>query len=40
MVDTFLLPLGPGLVEARGIGAGMNVLDVAAGTGNASDSGG
>ncbi len=36
MVDTFLLPLGPRLVEACGIGEGMRVLDVAAGTGNAS----
>jgi len=36
MVETFLLPLGPRLVEASGIGAGMRVLDVAAGTGNAS----
>jgi SAM-dependent methyltransferase len=36
MVDAFLLPLGPRLVEACGIGAGMRVLDVAAGTGNAS----
>ena len=36
MVDTFLLPLGPRLVEAAGIAAGMRVLDVAAGTGNAS----
>jgi SAM-dependent methyltransferase len=36
MVETFLLPLGPRLVEACGIGLGMNVLDVAAGTGNAS----
>lgn len=36
MVETFLLPLGPRLVEACGIGPGMNVLDVAAGTGNAS----
>ncbi|HEY9417497.1 MAG TPA: class I SAM-dependent methyltransferase [Pseudonocardia sp.] len=36
MVTTFLLPLGPVLVEACGIGAGMTVLDVAAGTGNAS----
>ena len=35
MVDTFLLPLGPQLVEACGIGPGMQVLDVAAGTGNA-----
>ena len=30
------MPLGPRLVEACGIGAGMSVLDVAAGTGNAS----
>jgi len=36
MVETFLLPLGPQLVEACGIQAGMSVLDVAAGTGNAS----
>jgi SAM-dependent methyltransferase len=36
MVETFLLPLGPTLVEACGIGLGMTVLDVAAGTGNAS----
>jgi SAM-dependent methyltransferase len=36
MVDTFLLPLGPRLVEACGIGPGQVVLDVAAGTGNAS----
>jgi SAM-dependent methyltransferase len=36
MVETFLLPLGPRLVEAAGIGPGMGVLDVAAGTGNAS----
>ena len=36
MVETFLLPLGPRLVEAAGIGAGLQVLDVAAGTGNAS----
>src|SRR5918998_141417 len=36
MVDTFLLPLGPVLVEAAGISDGMKVLDVAAGTGNAS----
>jgi SAM-dependent methyltransferase len=36
MVDTFLLPLGPRLVEACGVGPGMTVLDVAAGTGNAS----
>jgi SAM-dependent methyltransferase len=36
MVETFLLPLGPRLVEAAGIGPGMSVLDVAAGTGNAA----
>jgi SAM-dependent methyltransferase len=36
MVETFLLPLGPRLVEACGIGRGDSVLDVAAGTGNAS----
>ena len=36
MVETFLLPLGPRLVEACEIEAGMRVLDVAAGTGNAS----
>lgn len=36
MVETFLLPLGPRLVEAAGIEAGQRVLDVAAGTGNAS----
>ena len=36
MVETFLLPLGPRLVEAAGIGPGMKVLDVAAGTGTAS----
>jgi SAM-dependent methyltransferase len=36
MVETFLLPLGPRLVSACGIGPGMSVLDVAAGTGNAS----
>jgi SAM-dependent methyltransferase len=36
MVETFLLPLGPRLVEACGIGSGMRVLDVAAGTGNAA----
>jgi len=36
MVDTFLLPLGPRLVRACGIGPGMRVLDVAAGTGNAA----
>jgi SAM-dependent methyltransferase len=36
MVETFLLPLGPRLVKASGIGPDMRVLDVAAGTGNAS----
>jgi len=36
MVETFLLPLGPRLVDAAGIEPGMRVLDVAAGTGNAS----
>jgi SAM-dependent methyltransferase len=36
MVETFLLPLGPRLVEACGIEEGMRVLDVAAGTGNSS----
>jgi SAM-dependent methyltransferase len=36
MVETFLLPLGPRLVEAAGIGDGDRVLDVASGTGNAA----
>ena len=36
MVETFLLPLGPRLVEACGIESGLRVLDVAAGTGNAA----
>ena len=36
MVEAFLLPLGPRLVDACQIGPGMRVLDVAAGTGNAS----
>jgi SAM-dependent methyltransferase len=36
MVETFLLPLGPRLVEAAGIRPGMRVLDIAAGSGNAS----
>jgi SAM-dependent methyltransferase len=36
MVDTFLLPLGPRLVEACGITSGVRVLDVASGTGNAA----
>src|SRR5215217_8149530 len=36
MVETWLLPLGPRLVDACAIGSGMRVLDVGAGTGNAS----
>jgi SAM-dependent methyltransferase len=36
MVESWLLPLGPRLVEACAIGPGLRVLDVAAGTGNAS----
>lgn len=36
MVEDYLLPLGPRLVEACGIGPGADVLDVAAGTGNAA----
>ena len=36
MVETFLLPLGPRLVRASGMGPGQQVLDVGAGTGNAS----
>ena len=36
MVETFLLPVGQRLVEAAGIAPGARVLDVAAGTGNAS----
>jgi SAM-dependent methyltransferase len=36
MVETFLLPLGPRLVDALQIASGARVLDVAAGTGNAS----
>jgi SAM-dependent methyltransferase len=36
MVDTFLLPVGQRLVEAAGVRPGDRVLDVAAGTGNAS----
>jgi SAM-dependent methyltransferase len=36
MVETFLLPLGPRLVEACGIRPGLRVLDVASGTGNAA----
>src|SRR3954451_23035676 len=36
MVETFLLPLGPRLVDALDVAAGARVLDIAAGTGNAS----
>jgi len=36
MVETFLLPLGPRLVDALDLARGARVLDVAAGTGNAS----
>ena len=36
MVETWLLPLGGRLVEACDIAPGARVLDVAAGTGNAS----
>ena len=36
MVETFLLPLGPRLAGALPLGPGTHVLDVAAGTGNAS----
>ena len=36
MVETFVTPLGPRLVEAAGIREGMRVLDVATGTGNAA----
>ena len=36
MVETFLLPIGQALVDRAGIGEGSRVLDVAAGTGNAS----
>src|SRR3954470_188672 len=36
MVETWLTPLGPRLVDACRIGPGTRVLDVAAGTGNAS----
>jgi SAM-dependent methyltransferase len=36
MVDTWLYPLGPRLVEACGVSPRMRLLDVAAGTGNAS----
>jgi SAM-dependent methyltransferase len=36
MVETFLLPLGRRLVDASDIRSGQRVLDIAAGTGNAS----
>jgi SAM-dependent methyltransferase len=36
MVETWLTPLGTRLVDAAGIQAGQRVLDIAAGTGNAS----
>ena len=36
MVETFLLPVGEALVAAADVWAGARVLDVAAGTGNAS----
>jgi SAM-dependent methyltransferase len=36
MVETFLLPLGPRLIDACAITPGASLLDVAAGTGNAS----
>ena len=36
MVDTFLLPLGPRLVDTLELSSETRVLDVAAGTGNAS----
>ena len=36
MVETFLLPVGPRLADACELGPGVRVLDVAAGTGNAS----
>src|SRR5688500_1027157 len=36
MVETWISPLGERLVEAAGIERGMRVLDVAAGSGNAS----
>ena len=36
MVETFLLPLGPRLVDAIGVTSGTTVLDVASGTGNAA----
>jgi SAM-dependent methyltransferase len=36
MVETFLLPLGPRLIDACAITPGARVLDVASGTGNAA----
>jgi SAM-dependent methyltransferase len=36
MVETFLLPVGERLADAAGLSPGVRVLDVAAGTGNAS----
>jgi SAM-dependent methyltransferase len=36
MVETWISPIGPRLVEASGIAPAMRVLDVAAGSGNAS----
>jgi SAM-dependent methyltransferase len=36
MVESWLTPLGPRLVEAAEIGPAMRVLDIAAGTGNAA----
>ena len=36
MVERFVTPLGLRLVEAAGIGEGLDVLDVATGTGNAA----
>ena len=36
MVQTFLLPVGERLADSAGLGPGTQVLDVAAGTGNAS----
>ena len=36
MVEAFVTPLGPRLVEAAGIREGLRVLDVATGTGNAA----
>lgn len=36
MAEEVMAPLGPALVEATGIGPGMRVLDVAAGSGNIS----